>query len=85
MKAPITIAAVTSLLVGVLFGFLWWGTAARRIEESHRALQAQQAETDTTREELRSTKAKLRQTEEELRAERERRSQLEVILSQGRK
>jgi beta-lactam-binding protein with PASTA domain len=78
MRRGIIIVAVAGLLVGVLVGFLWWGKPAQRMQEDLRALQGQEAAADVARE-------KLKQTEDELRSERERRSRLEVIISEGQK
>jgi beta-lactam-binding protein with PASTA domain len=78
MRRGIIIVAVAGLLVGVLVGFLWWGMPARRMQEDLRALQGQEAAADVARE-------KLKRTEDELRSERERRSRLEVIISEGQK
>ena len=74
--------AVGAALVGVLAGFLWWGTAANRLRDEVRALQNQQADTNAA---LKGLEAKLKKTEEELQSERERRARLELTLSQGRK
>jgi len=74
--------AVGALLVGVLGGFLWWGTMANRLRDEVRALQNQRADADA---ELKGVQAKLKKTEEELQAERERRSRLEQVISEGRK
>lgn len=84
MTRVIAIAVVAGL-IGLLVGFLWWGTAARRMQEDLRALQGQQADAQLAREELKSLQTKLKKTEDELQSERERRSRLEVIVSQGRK
>jgi uncharacterized protein HemX len=84
MTRVITITVVAGL-VGVLVGFLWWGTAVHRMQEELRALQGQQAAAEGAREELKSVQAKLKQTEDELRSEREQRSRLEGIVSEGRK
>jgi beta-lactam-binding protein with PASTA domain len=78
MTRGIIIIGVAGLLVGVLVGFLWWGMPAQRMHEDLRALQGQEAAADVARE-------KLKQTEDELRSERERRSRLEVIISEGQK
>ena len=74
--------AVGAGLVGVLAGFLWWGTAANRMRDELRALQNQQADADAA---LKRVQAKLKKTEEELQSERERRARLEQVLSEGRK
>ncbi|PYN79309.1 MAG: hypothetical protein DMD96_17470 [Candidatus Rokuibacteriota bacterium] len=84
MTRVITIAVVAGL-VGVLVGFLWWGTAARRMQEDLRALQSERAAAEAAREELKGVQTKLKKTEEELQSERERRSRLEAIVSEGRK
>jgi len=73
---------VGALLIGVLVGFLWWGTAANRLRDDIRALQNQQADAAG---ELKNLQTKLKKTEEELQAERERRERLELVISQGRK
>jgi hypothetical protein len=78
MRRGIIIIGVAGLLVGVLVGFLWWGIPAQRMQEDLRALQGQDAAADIARE-------KLKRTEDELRSERERRSRLEVIISEGQK
>jgi hypothetical protein len=78
MTRGIIIVGVAGLLVGALVGFLWWGVPARQMQEDLRALQGEQAAADVARE-------KLKQTEDELRSERERRSRLEVIVSEGQK
>jgi beta-lactam-binding protein with PASTA domain len=78
MTRGIIIIGVAGLLVGVLVGFLWWGMPAQRMHEDLRALQGQQAAAEVASE-------KLKQTEDELRSERERRSRLEVIVSEGQK
>ena len=85
MRRATTIAGVTGLLVGVLVGFLWWGLATRRMQDDLRWLKDQQVAVDTAREQLKRVEAQLKQTEDELRREQERRSQLEMIVSQGRK
>jgi len=48
------------------------------MQEDLRALQGEQAAADVAREQL-------KRTEDELRSERERRSRLEVIVSEGQK
>jgi beta-lactam-binding protein with PASTA domain len=74
--------AVGAALVGVLAGFLWWGTAANRMRDEVRALQNQRADADAA---LQGVQAKLKKTEEELQSERERRARLELVISEGRK
>ena len=73
---------VGAAIVGVLAGFLWWGTAANRLRDEVRALQNQQTDADAA---LKGVQSKLKKTEEELQSERERRARLELVLSQGRK
>lgn len=73
---------VGAAIVGVLAGFLWWGTAANRLRDEVRALQNQQADADAA---LKGVQSKLKKTEEELQSERERRARLELVISQGRK
>ncbi len=79
MTRMIAIAVVAGLAVGVLAGFLWWGTAANRTRDELRALQTKQAD------EVKGLQDKLKKTEEELQSERERRGRLEQALSQGKK
>ena len=74
--------AVGAVLVGVLAGFLWWGTAANRLRDEVRALQNQQADADAL---FKGLQAKIKKVEEELQSERERRARLELVLSQGKK
>ena len=71
--------AVGAAVVGVLAGFLWWGTAANRLRDEIRTLQNQQGD------EIKTLQAKLKKTEEELQSERERRARLEQALSHGKK
>ena len=71
--------AVGAAVVGVLAGFLWWGTAANRLRDELRTIQNQQGD------EIKTLQAKLKKTEEELQSERERRARLEQALSQGKK
>lgn len=73
---------VGALLVGVLAGFLWWGTAANRLRDEIHALQNQQADADAA---LKGLQTKLKKTEDELQSERERRARLELVISEGRK
>ena len=82
MGTRVIAIAVGALLVGVLGGFLWWGTMANRLRDEVRALQNQRADADA---ELKGVQAKLKKPEEELQAERERRSRLEQVISEGRK
>jgi hypothetical protein len=78
MTRGIISVAVTGLLIGVLVGFLWWGIPARRMQDDLRSLQGQQVAAEVAQE-------KLKRTEDELRREREHRSRLELIVSEGRK
>lgn len=82
MGTRVIAIAVGALLVGVLAGFLWWGTMANRLRDEVRALQNQRADADA---ELKGVQGKLKKTEEELQSERERRSRLEQVISEGRK
>jgi predicted nucleic acid-binding Zn-ribbon protein len=52
------------------------------LRDEVRALQNQRADADA---ELKGVQGKLKKTEEELQAERERRSRLEQVISEGRK
>ena len=55
------------------------------MQEDLRALQSERAAAEAAREELKGVQTKLKKTEEELQSERERRSRLEAIVSEGRK
>jgi hypothetical protein len=76
---------ITGLLLGGLVGFLWWGLPLQRVQQEVQALKREQVAADVVGEKLKGVESRLRRTEEELRMEKDRRSQLEVILSQGRK
>jgi Skp family chaperone for outer membrane proteins len=78
MTRMIAIAAGAAV-VGVLAGFLWWGTAANRLRDELRTIQNQQGD------EIKALQTKLKKTEEELQSERDRRARLEQALSQGKK
>ena len=71
--------AVGAAVIGVLAGFLWWGTATNRLRDEVRTLQNRHGD------EVKALDAKLKKTEEELQRERERRLRLEQALSQGKK
>src|SRR5206468_3469131 len=71
--------AVGAAVIGVLAGFLWWGTATNRLRDEVRTLQNRHGD------EIKALDAKLKKTEEELQSERERRLRLEQALSQGKK
>lgn len=96
MNRLVAIAAVAGLLVGVLVGFLWWGLpverreaglaeARKRAEVLERQVNEVQAQTRTVQAELKSAQERLTALTEDLRLERNRRSQLEMMLSRGRK
>jgi hypothetical protein len=74
--------AVGAAVIGVLAGFLWWGTAANRLRDEVRTLQTQLADADAL---FKGLQAKIKKTEEELQSERERRARLELVLSEGKK
>jgi len=71
--------AVGAAVIGVLAGFLWWGTATNRLRDEVRTLQNRHGD------EIKALDAKLKKTEEELQSERERRLRLEQALSQRKK
>ena len=62
-----------------------WGLPLQRVQQEVQALKREQVAADVVGEKLKGVESRLRRTEEELRMEKDRRSQLEVILSQGRK
>ena len=71
--------AVGAAVIGVLAGFLWWGTATNRLRDEVRTLQNRHGD------EIKALDAKLKKTEEELQSERDRRIRLEQALSPGKK
>jgi uncharacterized membrane-anchored protein YhcB (DUF1043 family) len=77
--ARIIAIAVGAAVVGVLAGFLWWGTAANRLRDELTTTQNRQGD------EIKALQDKLKKTEEELQSERDRRARLEQALSQGKK
>ena len=77
--ARIIAIAVGAAVVGVLAGFLWWGTAANRLRDELSTVQNRQGD------EIKALQDKLKKTEEELQSERDRRARLEQALSQGKK
>jgi hypothetical protein len=76
---------IAGLLLGGLVGFLGWGLPLQDLQQEVQALKSQQVAADVVGEKLKGLESRLRRTEEELRMEKDRRSRLEVILSQGRK
>lgn len=85
MMRIIMIAGIAGVLVGVLAGFLWWGTAVRRMQADLQSLKDQQMAAEVAQEQLKGVRAQLKRTQDELASERERRARLEVIVSEGRK
>jgi hypothetical protein len=85
MRPAIIGTLIGGLIVGALAGFLWWGNAARRMRADLQELQGQRAAAEVAREQLKGAETRLQKAEEELRSERERRSRLELIVSEGRK
>ena len=79
MSKLLAIGVIAGLLVGVLAAFLWWGIGAQR------QLNDAQGQTLAAQAELKAAQAQLKAMEEELRLERDRRTKLEEIVSQGRK
>ena len=76
---------IAGLLLGGLVGFLWWGLPLQHMQQEMQALKSQQIAADVVGEKLKAMESRLKRTEEELWMEKDRRSQLEVILSRGRK
>lgn len=96
MNRPVTVIGIAALLVGLLVGYLWWGspwsgtrreaTEARgRLEEVGRRLAEAEAAQRASEERLKGLAARVGELEGELTQERQRRSRLEVIISEGRK
>lgn len=92
MSRTATIVGVAGLLLGLLFGYVWWGQAPappaggdegrRRLEQ---ALDEAQARSRKAQEDLRALQSRLQSLEADLARERQQRSRLETIVSEGRK
>lgn len=96
MNRLIAIAAITGLLVGILGGFLWWGSptqrlqgelgeARKRIGALEKQLDDAQTQARAAQAEVKSMQGRLEAMEKDLRVAREQRARLEGILAHGRK
>jgi len=70
VNRPVTIVGIVLLLIGVLVGYLWWGTPTRRLEkdleDSRAATQAVQRQLEAAQTEVRKEGEKVRALEERL-------------------
>jgi CHASE1-domain containing sensor protein len=83
------IVGIAALVVGLLAGFLWWGMPTERLQgqltDARRQAQALERRADEAEAKLRAAQDDTKAVEGDLARERERRSRLEVIISEGRK
>lgn len=95
MNRPGIIVGIVALIIGLLAGYLWWGTPLQR-QQSELAdtrarvevLEAQAAErrTDPARPDVvKAQQAQIRELEQDLAVERQMRGRLELLISQGKK
>jgi hypothetical protein len=96
MNRPVTITAIAGVLIGLLVGFLWWGsgsqraqadlTAARKTaEEAAQKLGDAEATAAKVQGEMKLLQSRLKALEEDLAREKALRSRLEGLVSQGKK
>ena len=81
MNRPGTIAAIVALLVGLLVGYLWWGTGTQQLE---RQLTEARGATQATQRQLEAAQTEARQTGEKLKAVEERLAGAEADLAKER-
>lgn len=83
------ILALAGLIVGLLVGYLSWGTAGRRAGQEKVAAQSQLAEAqargDTLERRVGALEAELKQIRGDLEAERQLRQKYETVVNVGRK
>ena len=73
---------VGALAAGLLGGFLWWGMPSQQRDAD---LRDARGSVERLERQVDESQARVKAMEKELEAERERRAQLEMALSQGRK
>lgn len=88
----ITIVAVIAILVGLLIGYLYWGTQIKNLDAQLGDLRQQLAEAEKTvaREKeltgkVESLEAQLKQLADQLAAEKEKREKVQAQVSKGKK
>ena len=89
MTRAVSATALAALVVGLLIGFLWWGTPTGRLRSELRDTRSNNDRLAQQLEELRAkserVEAILATTAADLRHEKEMNSQLHLLVSQGRK
>lgn len=88
-----TIVVLVGLLVGLGFGYLWWGVPLQRLKTELadtrtrvETLEKQQPAAPTARpDEVKELQDQIKSLEADLERERQMRSRLEGVVSQGRK
>ena len=81
MNRPGTIAAVVALLVGLLVGYLWWGTGTQQLGKQ---LAEARAATQAVQRQLEAAQTEARQAGEKVKAVEERLAAVEADLSRER-
>jgi uncharacterized protein YoxC len=89
MNRSVAVGALVALLVGLLAGFLWWGTSERRLQAElddarGRAgrLEQQMQDLQTKTQQL---QAELKTMQDDLNREKELNSRLNELVSRGKK
>ena len=85
----VTVVAIVLLLVGILAGYLYWGTKTGALEKDLAAARAQAqqatAQVDAMGAKLKSLEAQLKELTDKLAAEKEAREKLQARVSKGKK
>lgn len=76
---------VACVLVGILVGYLYWGPRAARLADELAEVKGQLSAQTERAEQLRQAQARVKELQVNLDLERQRRAQLELIVSEGRK
>ena len=85
MNRTVTIVGIVALVIGLLVGFLWWGTGTQRLEKQladaraatqavGRQLEAAQTEAQKAAEKVKAVEARLAAVEADLARERAQRA-----------
>jgi uncharacterized protein HemX len=89
----VTIVAIIAILIGLLVGYLFWGSSARRqeaelvqaqasLEEARKSAAAQE---QALSQKLQALETQLKEVSDRLTAEKEARTRVESQVSRGRK
>ena len=81
MNRPGTIAAIVALLIGLLVGFLWWGTGTQQLEKQ---LVEARAATQAVQRQLEAAQTEAQKAAEKVKAVEERLAAVEADLSRER-